>query len=41
MDNLGVLLAQWSEQDGHHAGRLQDELVKLGRVPLLILDEVG
>jgi DNA replication protein DnaC len=27
--------------DAHHAGRLQDELVKLGRVPLLIVDEVG
>ena len=27
--------------EAHHAGRLQDELVKLGRIPLLILDEVG
>jgi DNA replication protein DnaC len=27
--------------DAHHAGRLQDELVKLGRIPLLIVDEVG
>jgi DNA replication protein DnaC len=27
--------------EAHHAGRLQDELVKLGRVPLLIVDEVG
>jgi DNA replication protein DnaC len=25
----------------HHAGRLQDEIVKLGRTPLLIVDEVG
>jgi DNA replication protein DnaC len=27
--------------EAHHAGRLQDELTKLGRVPLLIIDEVG
>jgi DNA replication protein DnaC len=27
--------------DAHHAGRLQDELTRLGRVPLLIIDEVG
>ena len=35
--------AQWVARlaDAHHAGRLQDELVKLGRVPLLIVDEVG
>ncbi len=35
--------AQWVSRlaDAHHAGRLQDELVKLGRVPLLIVDEVG
>jgi DNA replication protein DnaC len=25
----------------HHAGRLQDEILKLGRIPLLIVDEVG
>ncbi len=25
----------------HHAGRLQDEIIKLGRIPLLIVDEVG
>ncbi|MEV7189397.1 ATP-binding protein [Kitasatospora sp. NPDC093102] len=25
----------------HHAGRLQDELVKLGRYPLIVIDEVG
>jgi DNA replication protein DnaC len=25
----------------HHAGRLQDEITKLGRTPLLIIDEVG
>jgi DNA replication protein DnaC len=35
--------AEWLSRlaDAHHAGRLQDELVKLGRVPLLIVDEVG
>jgi hypothetical protein len=35
--------AQWVARlaEAHHAGRLQDELVKLGRVPLLIVDEVG
>jgi DNA replication protein DnaC len=27
--------------DAHHAGRLQDELVRLGRYPLLVVDEVG
>jgi DNA replication protein DnaC len=35
--------AQWVARlaDVHHAGRLQEELVKLGRIPLLIVDEVG
>ncbi len=35
--------AQWVSRlaDAHHAGKLQDELVKLGRIPLLIVDEVG
>jgi DNA replication protein DnaC len=27
--------------DAHHAGRLQSELVRLGRYPLLVIDEVG
>ena len=27
--------------DAHHAGKLQDELVRLGRYPLLVIDEVG
>jgi transposase len=27
--------------DTHHAGRLQAELVRLGRYPLLVIDEVG
>jgi DNA replication protein DnaC len=32
--------AEWVARlaDAHHAGRLQDELIKLGRVPLLIID---
>jgi len=35
--------AQWVGRlaDAHHAGRLQDELTRLGRIPLLIVDEVG
>lgn len=35
--------AEWVARlaEAHHAGRLQDELVKLGRIPLLIIDEVG
>jgi DNA replication protein DnaC len=27
--------------DAHHAGRLHDELRRLGRYPLLVIDEVG
>jgi DNA replication protein DnaC len=35
--------AQWVARlaDAHHTGRLEDALVKLGRIPLLIIDEVG
>jgi len=35
--------SQWVARlaDAHAAGRLQDELVRLGRYPLLIVDEVG
>jgi DNA replication protein DnaC len=35
--------AQWVARltGAHHAGTLQDELTRLGRVPLLIIDEVG
>jgi DNA replication protein DnaC len=35
--------AQWVARltDAHHVGRLQDELTRLGRVPLLVIDEVG
>jgi DNA replication protein DnaC len=41
-----VLFATASEwvarlADAHHAGRLQGELVRLGRYPLLVVDEVG
>jgi DNA replication protein DnaC len=27
--------------DAHNAGRLQAELIRLGRYPLLVIDEVG
>jgi DNA replication protein DnaC len=35
--------SQWVARlaEGHHAGRLQDELIRLGRYPLLVVDEVG
>jgi DNA replication protein DnaC len=35
--------AQWVTRlaDAHQAGRLDDELVRLGRIPLIIVDEVG
>jgi IstB-like ATP binding protein len=35
--------AQWVARlaEAHHAGRLQAELVRLGRYPLLVIDEVG
>ena len=41
-----VLFATASEwvarlADAHHAGKLQSELVRLGRYPLLVVDEVG
>jgi DNA replication protein DnaC len=41
-----VLFATASEwvaklADAHHAGRLETELVRLGRYPLLVIDEVG
>ena len=41
-----VLFATASEwvarlAEAHHAGRLQDELIRLGRYPLLVIDEVG
>jgi len=35
--------AEWVARllDAHHGGRLHDELTKLGRYPLLVIDEVG
>lgn len=35
--------AEWVARlaEAHHAGRLQAELTKLGRIPLLVVDEVG
>ncbi|MEU2779458.1 ATP-binding protein [Streptomyces sp. NPDC007162] len=35
--------AQWVDclAAAHHAGRLRDELVKLGRYPLIVIDGVG
>jgi len=35
--------AEWVSRlaDAHHAGKLQAELVKLGRIPLIVVDEVG
>jgi hypothetical protein len=35
--------AQWVARlaDAHHAGRLQAELIRLGRYPLIVVDEVG
>ncbi len=35
--------AQWVARlaEAHHAGRLQSELIRLGRYPVLVVDEVG
>jgi DNA replication protein DnaC len=40
---LFATAAQWVTRlaDAHGAGRLQDELTRLGRYPLLVVDEVG
>jgi DNA replication protein DnaC len=40
---LFATAAQWVARlaDAHHAGRLQTELIRLGRYPLLVVDEVG
>jgi len=40
---LFATAAEWVARlaDAHHAGRLHDELRKLGRYPLLVIDEVG
>jgi DNA replication protein DnaC len=40
---LFATAAEWVARlaDSHHAGRLQAELIRLGRYPLLVIDEVG
>jgi DNA replication protein DnaC len=40
---LFATAAQWVTRlaEAHHSGKLQDELARLGRYPLLIVDEVG
>jgi DNA replication protein DnaC len=40
---LFATAAQWVARlaEAHHAGRLQAELVRLGRYPLLVIDEAG
>jgi len=40
---LFATASQWVNllADAHHAGRLQAELARLGRYPLLVVDEVG
>ena len=40
---LFATAAEWVARlaDAHHAGRLQAELTRLGRYPLMIVDEVG
>ena len=40
---LFATAAEWVARlaDAHHAGRLQAELTRLGRYPLLVIDEVG
>jgi DNA replication protein DnaC len=40
---LFATAAQWVARlaDAHHAGRLQAELTRLGRYPLIVIDEVG
>jgi DNA replication protein DnaC len=40
---LFATAAEWVARlaDTHHAGRLQAELIRLGRYPLLVVDEVG
>jgi hypothetical protein len=40
---LFATAAEWVARlaEAHHAGRLQTELTRLGRYPLLVIDEVG
>ena len=32
------MMTTTAERTGHHAGRLQAELIKMGRYPLLVID---
>jgi DNA replication protein DnaC len=40
---LFATASQWVDRlaDAHHTGKLQTELIRLGRYPLLVVDEVG
>jgi DNA replication protein DnaC len=40
---LFATASQWVARfaEAHHAGRLQAELTRLGRYPVLVIDEVG
>ena len=40
---LFATAAQWVARlaEAHHAGRIQAELTRLGRYPLIVVDEVG
>ena len=40
---LFATASEWVDKlaDAHHAGKLQTELIRLGRYPLLVVDEVG
>jgi DNA replication protein DnaC len=40
---LFATAAHWVDRlaDAHHSGRLQDELRRLARYPLIVVDEVG
>ena len=39
----GSSRTQWGTRlaEAHQAGRLSDELTRLGRIPLIVVDEVG
>jgi len=42
LEQVGVCVArQDPPPEAHHAGRLQSELIHLGRDPLLVIDEIG
>src|SRR5512144_1560884 len=42
-DSTPATAAEWVARlaEAHHAGRIQAELTRLGRYPLLVVDEVG